>query len=83
MKEIGKKARKKNVLPTLLRNRIFIEVMKMSKCSFCSSVMEKGTGKMVVQKTGKISWFCSKKCEKNLLKLKRDPRDFKWAQPKQ
>ena len=45
--------------------------------------MEKGTGKMLVQKTGKISWFCSKKCEKNLLKLGRDPRDFKWAQPKQ
>ena len=60
--------------------RIF-EVTLMAKCSFCSVVIEAGTGKMVVQKTGKINWFCSKKCEKNLLKLHRDPRDFKWAQP--
>ena len=34
---------------------------------------------MFVQKTGKIMWFCSKKCEKNTMKLKRDPRKFKWT----
>ena len=34
---------------------------------------------MVVQKTGRIYWFCSKKCEKNSMKLNRDPRKFKWA----
>lgn len=54
----------------------------MAKCSFCSHVIETGTGKMVVQKTGKINYFCSGKCEKNLFKLRRDPRDFKWAAPK-
>ncbi|MCX6819178.1 MAG: 50S ribosomal protein L24e [Candidatus Aenigmarchaeota archaeon] len=54
----------------------------MAKCSFCSKSIEKGTGKMLVQKTGKIFWFCSKKCEKNLVKLNRDPRNFKWAQEK-
>ncbi|MFH0949369.1 MAG: 50S ribosomal protein L24e [Candidatus Aenigmatarchaeota archaeon] len=52
------------------------------KCSFCSNEFEKGSGKMFVQKTGKIFWFCSSKCEKNMMKLRRDPRDFKWAMPK-
>ncbi|MBI2076230.1 MAG: 50S ribosomal protein L24e [Candidatus Aenigmarchaeota archaeon] len=52
----------------------------MAKCSFCSSSIEAGTGKTIIQKTGKISYFCSKKCEKNLFKLGRDPRKFKWAQ---
>ncbi len=53
----------------------------MAKCSFCSNAAGVGTGKMVIDKTGKINWFCSRKCEKNLLKLRRDPRKFKWAQP--
>jgi len=54
----------------------------MAKCNFCNSQIEKGTGKMFVQKTGKILWFCSMKCEKNLLKLKRKPVNFKWTQQK-
>ena len=51
----------------------------MVKCSFCNSELEKGTGKMYVFKTGKINYFCSTKCEKNTLKLKRNPINFKWA----
>lgn len=54
----------------------------MVKCSFCSSQIEKGTGKMLVHSTGKIFYYCSGKCEKNQLKLNRDPRDFKWARAK-
>lgn len=49
------------------------------KCSFCNIEIEKGTGKMVIQKNGKISYFDSTKCEKNMLKLGRDPRNFKWT----
>lgn len=52
------------------------------KCSFCSSQVEKGTGKMFVHSGGKIFYYCSSKCEKNQQKLKRDPRDFKWAHEK-
>ncbi len=52
------------------------------KCSFCSSQIEKGTGKMFIQVNGKIFYFCSHRCEKNLMKLRRDSRNFKWAQPK-
>jgi len=51
----------------------------MSKCNFCGNNIEKGTGKMYVQKDAKILYFCSSKCEKNLLKLKRKPIKTKWS----
>ncbi|MCD4666325.1 50S ribosomal protein L24e [archaeon] len=51
----------------------------MANCGFCGKVIEKGTGKLFVYETGKSVWFCSNKCEKNLLKLKRKPRNFKWT----
>jgi large subunit ribosomal protein L24e len=49
------------------------------KCSFCSTEIEKGTGKIYVKKDGKMFYFCSSKCEKNLLKLKRKPRTTTWT----
>ena len=51
----------------------------MARCSFCGTPIKKGTGKMFVKTDGKILYFCSNKCEKNLLKLKRKPRDVKWT----
>ena len=51
----------------------------MVSCSFCGKVIPKGTGKMFVKKDGKILYFDSSKCEKNLLKLNRKPRNFKWT----
>ncbi len=51
----------------------------MADCSFCGKDIEKGTGKMFVKKDGKVFWFCSTKCEKNLFKLKRVPRTTKWT----
>ena len=51
----------------------------MAKCSFCGNNIAKGTGKMFVYADGKILNFCSSKCEKNLLKLNRKPRKFKWT----
>ncbi len=50
------------------------------RCSFCKQNINKGTGKIYVQKTGKLLYFCSSKCEKNMLKLKRKPRTTKWTQ---
>jgi len=41
--------------------------------------MEPGTGKMYIKKDGKIMYFCSTKCEKNLLKLGRKPRTTRWT----
>jgi large subunit ribosomal protein L24e len=52
----------------------------MVKCNFCGKDIEKGTGTMLVKTDGRIHYFCSTKCEKNLLKLKRKPREYKWTQ---
>lgn len=38
-----------------------------------------GTGKMYVQKDGKILYFCSSKCEKNQLKLGRKFLETRWS----
>ncbi|MFH1332515.1 MAG: 50S ribosomal protein L24e [archaeon] len=51
----------------------------MPNCTFCGERIEKGTGKMFVFKTGKIAYFCSNKCEKNMLKLRRKARQLKWT----
>ncbi|MBR9700932.1 hypothetical protein GOV11_03645 [Candidatus Woesearchaeota archaeon] len=51
----------------------------MARCTFCGTEIPFGTGKMFVKKDAKILWFCSRKCEKNLLVLKRNPRNFGWT----
>ena len=51
----------------------------MVSCSFCGNEIEPGTGKMYVQKDAKVFYFCSTKCEKNLIKLNRKPRHTKWT----
>lgn len=48
-------------------------------CSFCGNTIEPGTGKMFIRKDGTVFYFCSNKCHKNLLKLKRIPRRVKWT----
>lgn len=50
----------------------------MSKCSFCDKEMAKGTGKMYVLRDGTIFYYCSSKCERNHVKLKRKPRKVNW-----
>ena len=52
----------------------------MAKCTFCGSNLEKGTGTMYVKKDGKILYFCSSKCGKNMTQLKRNPRKLKWTE---
>jgi len=54
----------------------------MTKCSFCSNELSPGTGKMLVKNDGRIIYFCSNKCEKNLIKLGRNSKNFKWTQKK-
>ena len=51
----------------------------MVKCSFCGNNLIPATGKMYVKADGKVLYFCSSKCEKNLIKLKRKPKDTKWT----
>ena len=51
----------------------------MAKCSFCRNAIEPGTGTLYVKKDGSSLNFCTMKCEKNLLKLERLPRNTKWS----
>ena len=51
----------------------------MTDCTFCGEVIKKGTGKIYVKKDGKVFNFCSNKCEKNLLKLRRKPITTRWT----
>jgi large subunit ribosomal protein L24e len=54
----------------------------MSKCEFCKQELKLGTGKMLVKNDGKIFYFCSNKCQKNLIKLRRTPHSVKWVTKK-
>lgn len=49
------------------------------KCSFCGKEITAGCGKLYVRKDGSTELFCATKCERNLLKLKRDRRKTKWT----
>jgi large subunit ribosomal protein L24e len=53
--------------------------MEAHKCSFCRDTIEPGTGIMFVKKDGHVLYFCSSKCEKNLIKLGRTPRKVRWV----
>lgn len=48
------------------------------KCTFCGDNIEQGTGKMLVKNDGRIFYYCSSKCEKNMLELKRDSKKVNW-----
>ena len=54
----------------------------MARCDFCNRIIERGTGKKYVYKDGKVIDFCSRKCEKNLVILRRTARNWKWTQTK-
>ena len=49
-------------------------------CIFCGSEIEPGTGKLYIKTDGTVLNFCSSKCQKNLLKLKRIPRRTRWTE---
>ncbi|HID74207.1 MAG TPA: 50S ribosomal protein L24e [Thermoplasmata archaeon] len=48
-------------------------------CSFCGVQIEPGTGRMFVKRDGTVFHFCSKKCYKNMIVLKRVPRRTRWS----
>ena len=52
---------------------------KQRRCSFCGNDFQPGTGMMHVKNDGAILWFCSSKCRKSSVKLKRDPRKLPWT----
>ena len=48
-------------------------------CSFCGHEISRGTEKIYITKRGKALYFCSGKCQKNMLKLKRKPGKVRWT----
>jgi large subunit ribosomal protein L24e len=55
-------------------------VVETRYCSFCGSKIEFGTGKMYIRKDGSVLYFDTSKCEKNFLKLHREPRRVRWTE---
>lgn len=52
----------------------------MPNCSFCDDPISKGTGFIFIKKDGTLFYFCSSKCKKNTLNLKREGRRQKWTE---
>ena len=50
------------------------------KCSFSGKEIPAGTGIMYVKNDGKILYFASRKCEKNMLQLGRKARNTTWTE---
>ena len=51
----------------------------MIKCTFCGKEEHAFKGMTLIKNDGSVSFFCSSKCRKNTLKLKRDKRRLKWT----
>ncbi|MBW3582420.1 MAG: 50S ribosomal protein L24e [Euryarchaeota archaeon] len=54
--------------------------METRVCSFCGNNVEPGTGMMYIKRDGTVLMFCTSKCRKNMLELKRVPRRVRWSQ---
>lgn len=50
------------------------------RCSFCGDEFPAGTGLMYVRNDGTILWYCSSKCRKSSVDMRRDSRRLKWTQ---
>jgi len=51
----------------------------MTDCSFCGYEITPTAGKKFIKKDGKVLDFCSSKCERSQLKLKRVARKTRWT----
>jgi len=54
-------------------------MVEKRNCSFCGAEIEPGTGKMFVKRDGTVLNFCTSKCYKNMIELKRVPRTTRWT----
>ncbi len=50
------------------------------RCSFCGDEFPAGTGIMYVRNDGTVLWYCSSKCRKSSVDMRRDSRRLKWTQ---
>jgi large subunit ribosomal protein L24e len=54
------------------------KLLKMPRCSFCKKNYEFPRGLSLVLNDGNILYYCSSKCRKNMLKLRRDNKKVNW-----
>lgn len=50
------------------------------KCAFCGREEHSFKGLHLVRNDGNVDFFCSSKCMKNSVSLKRDKRKLKWTE---
>ena len=53
--------------------------MALSKCIFCGCEQDDYKGLHLIKNDGNIVYYCSSKCRKNQLQLKREGRKQKWT----
>ena len=51
----------------------------MVKCIFCGKEEYAFKGLHLIKNDGTIAYFCSSKCRRNALNLKRDKRRIRWT----
>ena len=51
----------------------------MVKCVFCGREEQSFKGVHLIKNDGSINYFCSGKCRKNAINLKRDKKKLKWT----
>jgi large subunit ribosomal protein L24e len=51
----------------------------MPRCSFCKRNYEFPRGLSFIKNDGNVLYFCSSKCRKNMLYLKRDNKKVSWV----
>lgn len=54
--------------------------MSLGDCTFCSNNIQPGSGVLYVRRNGDTFNFCSSKCRRNMLGLKRVNRYTRWTQ---
>ncbi len=54
-------------------------MVRIRQCVFCGNDIEPGTGTMYIKLDGSVNFYCTNKCRKNHLKLRRNPRKLKWT----
>jgi len=52
----------------------------MTKCTFCGREENPHKGTHLITNKGETKYFCSRKCQTNALKLKRDKRKIRWTE---
>ena len=52
----------------------------MTKCTFCGKDEHPHKGMHLIKNTGTVTYFCSAKCRRNAIKLKRDKRKVRWTE---